>query len=192
MKRLIIAMLAIVACSTVFAADGISEEEMMKRWMEAGTPGSNHQLLGKYVGEFDVVSKMWMDPKQPPMESKGVCTHTMSYNRTLNTHFKGDMMGMPFEGEGRMGYANFSKKFWMTWTDNLSTDLYWAEGTASEDGKTVTLIGKMDEPAMLVQDKDVKYVYKFIDENKYIMESWDEVGTPNEFKAMEITYARKK
>jgi hypothetical protein len=180
--------------SRVCPGEGNSEEAAaMKAWMDAGTPGKEHADLAKQAGDWDCAVKMWMDPKAPPMESKGTdhCEMILG-GRVLRGHFTGDMMGMPFHGESMTGYSNFTKTYWSTWMDDMSTALMYTEGTASPDGKTVTMMGTMDDPAMNVKDKPYKQIFRMIDEDHHVFESWDEVGTPHEFKAMEITYTRKK
>jgi hypothetical protein len=112
--------------------------------------------------------------------------------RVCQSDFHGNMMGKSFEGQAMMGYDKTKKKYWMTWVDNMSTTITSAWGTASADGKTITMLGKMDDPMSGKLDKDVRWVFKFVDENTHVMESWDEAGTPNEFKVMEISYTRAK
>jgi hypothetical protein len=196
MKKLNLLVLAALVCVSSFAfaqEGGMSEDAMMKAWIDAGTPGPQHAALAKHVGEWDCVVKMWMDPKQPPMESKGTETVEMMFGGRIQVgHFLGDFMGTPFHGQSMTGYSNFAKVYWSTWIDDMSTALMYSEGTASEDGKTITMMGTMDEPSMNVHDKPVKQIMKLIDDDHFVFESWDEVGTPNEFKAMEISYTRKK
>ena len=73
----------------------------------------------------------------------------------------------------------------------MSTSMMYMEGTSTDGGKTIVFNTTMDEPVMGVKDKPVRFISKWVDENTRVLESWDEVGTPNEFKAMEITYTRK-
>lgn len=194
MTRKMLVMLAVMCCAAIaFAADGPTEEQMMKAWMEAGNPGPQHAALAKQTGTWEAVVKMWMDPAQPPMESKGTETVEMVLGgRVQMGHFTSDFMGSPFHGISINGYSNFTKSYWSAWMDDMSTAMMYSEGKASEDGKTITYLGTMDEPAMNVIDKPVKQVVKLVDDDHFIMESWDEIGTPHEFKAMEITYTRKK
>lgn len=191
-KFKLIVLAALCCCFNLsYATDGVSEADMMKAWMDAGTPGAEHAALAKYVGDWDCAVKMWMDPTQPPMESKGTQKVEMILGGRIQLgHFTGDFMGTPFHGQSMTGYSNFGKHYWTTWIDDMSTALMYSEGKAAADGK-IELLGTMDEPAMNVQDKPVKQVIKMIDDDHYIFESWDEVGTPHEFKAMEITYTRK-
>ena len=50
------------------SAEGAAEMEAM---MKAGTPGEPHKKLARMVGDWTYSTKAWMDPSQPPVESKG-------------------------------------------------------------------------------------------------------------------------
>ena len=167
-------------------------QKMMEVWNMVKTPGPEHAKLAKLVGNWDFTSKFWMDPKQPPMEEKGSSTEKMILGgRVLMGEATGQMMGAPFNGFGLMGYDNFRKTYWASWSDDMFTGIIVSEGTASADGKVITLLGKMDQPTMNVKDKAVKWVYTFADDNNFKMEGFEGVGTPHEYKSMEITYKRK-
>ncbi|MBL0063137.1 MAG: DUF1579 domain-containing protein [bacterium] len=197
MKKFNLLVLAGVMCcfAVGFAAEGgaPSMEEIMKACTEAAKVGPEHMALAKYVGAWDCAVKMWMDPTQPPMESKGseVCEMAMG-GRMLVGNFTGDMMGQPFHGQSQMGYSNFPKKYWATWMDDGSTGLMYCEGTASADGKTITMMGTYDDPMSNTQDKPWKQVITLVDDDHHMFAAYDKVGTPAEYKSMEITYTRKK
>ncbi len=195
MKKFALASMVLVCLiGSAFAAEGTqpSEEEMMKRWMEVASPKAEHEMLGKLAGDWNCSMKFWMGPGAPMQEGKGACTHSVvNGGRAVSSLFTGEMMGMPYEGHGMDGFDNFNKVYWATWTDNMTTGMMYMEGTSTDGGKTVVFNTTMDEPVMGVKDKPVRMVSKWVDENTHVLESWDEVGTPNEFKAMEITYSRK-
>lgn len=197
MRRINLFVLVALACffNIAFAQEGgmPSQEDIMKACIAAGTPGPEHAAMAKHVGTWDCAVKMWMAPDQPPMESKGteVCEMAMG-GRMVVGHYTGDMMGQPFHGQSQMGYSNFAKKYWVTWTDDMSTGMMYAEGTASEDGKSITLLGTYDDPMTNTMDKPWKQIMRFTSDDQYSFEAYDQVGTPNEFKTMEITYTRKK
>ncbi len=197
MKKLNLLVLAGVMCcfGAGFAAEGgaPSMEEIMKACADAAKVGPEHLAIAKSAGDWDCVVKMWMDPTQPPMESKGSETCKMEMGgRMCVCNFTGDMMGTPFHGQSQMGYSNFAKKYWVTWTDDMSTGMMYAEGTASPDGKTITLLGTYDDPMSNTQDKPWKQVMTAVDDDHYLFSAYEKVGTPEEYKSMEIAYTRKK
>jgi hypothetical protein len=186
--RIFVAVLALVSCS-LFAADappGMTPE-MMKKF----EPGKEHAELKKLEGSYDVDVKMWMDPSQPPMQSKGSAEFKMVMNgRFLRQDYKGDMMGQPFTGIGHDGYDNVLKKYVSTWMDDFSTGIMYMQGESKDGGKTIEVSGEQGCP---MTDKPIKMrtVHKKIDDNKFVFEMYNTVDG-KETKGMELTYTRKK
>jgi len=169
----------------------LSEEEMTKRWMEAATPGAPHKMLDVFVGDWEVTSKWWMDPAEPPMESKGTVTKKMILDgRFLQEDFSGEMMGMPFKGTGMTGYDNLKKQYNSFWVDSTTTAMIYSLGTASKDGKTLTFNTKMDDCMTGEKDKPVRFVIKVEGKDKHIFEFYETSGG-KEKKSGEMTYTRK-
>lgn len=171
-----------------------SQEEMMKRWQEAMTPGEPHKMLKESVGTWDAEVKAWMNgPNGEPSVSKATSEQKMVLGgRYLQQDVTGDMMGQPFAGTGFTGYDNFKKKYVSFWIDNMGTGMSTMEGAMDKDGKAVTMWGKMDEPMTGEKDKKVKYVTRFVDKDTQVFEVYD-VKTYGETKpTMQITYKRRK
>jgi hypothetical protein len=123
--------------------DGAS---MMDAYKELAVPGAPHKMLAGRTGKWRVASKHWMDVDKPPMESEGTCERKMVLGgRYLQEEFSGDMMGSPFTGLGFTAYDNHNRKYVSTWMDSMSTGIYVFEGTASADGKTITMDGHFDD-----------------------------------------------
>jgi hypothetical protein len=170
----------------------MSEKEMMDAWMKAAAVGPQHELLATHVGTWNAALKMTMDPTQPAQEFTGTAKYTMIMGgRFLQEEFESSMGGMPFNGLGTTGFDNLTGKFWLTWIDNAATGILWANGSLSEDGKVLTLNGKVNKAYPPELGADMKCVYRLISPDKFIFETYDKVGTPQEFRSMEITYTRK-
>jgi hypothetical protein len=171
-----------------------SEEEMMKRWQESMTPGVQHKMLEESVGTWDAEVKMWMNgPVGEPLVSKGTSESKMVLGgRYLQQDFTGEMMGQPFVGTGFTGYDNFKKKYVSFWIDNMSTGMSIMDGVLDKGGKSVTMWGKMDEPATGQKNKKVKYVTRFVDKDTQVFETYDVTSFGDKKPIMEITYKRRK
>lgn len=168
-------------------------QEMTKRWMEAATPGEGHKYLEQLVGKWDIVMRAWMEPGKPPMESKGTCdAKWMLEGRFVSVEMASQIMGMPYKSMNLIGFDNYKKRYVFSYVDNMSTGIYTAEGKLDLSKQVLTSFGKMDDVALDEHDKTVKYVMRIVSKDKYIFEIYDEVGSANEFKAMEITYTRSK
>ncbi|MEW6512041.1 MAG: DUF1579 domain-containing protein [Bacteroidota bacterium] len=175
------------------AAQKAAMDEMMKTMMKLALPGEPHKKLADLAGAWDATVTMTMGPGAAPSTSKGsVVQKAVLGGRFLASEMKGEMMGMPMEGVGYMGYDNYNKKYTMFWVDNMGTAMATAEGSADQSGKVITLYGKMDEPTTGEHDKNVKYVYRLQDKDKYTFEIHDlAIGEPNT-KVIEVVYTRKK
>ena len=179
----------------VFAQQPQSEEEkeMMKKWMEYATPGENHKYLEYFVGKWEIISKIRMQPGTEPQVSKGENESKMILGgRYLKSYLKGSMMGMPFEGVALTGYDNFKKKFVTIWFDSMGTGFYETSGTLDKTSKTRTETGLWDD-FMTGGKSKVKWETKIIDDNKYQFDMYGpDPKTGKEFKSGEIIYTRKK
>jgi hypothetical protein len=171
----------------------MSEQEMMDAWTKTAATTKEHELLGKHVGQWDVVIRHWMNPAEPPSESTGTATLRMILGgRVLVEEFKSDMMGMPFEGHGMMGFDTFRGRWWQTWNDNMGTGIYKGDGPAGSDAKVVTMTGKTDRAAMNQKDVEMKGVYRFISDNEHVFETYDKGPDGKDIRTMEIRYTRHK
>lgn len=171
--------------------DGMAE--MMKRWQEVCTPNEHHQKLAQFIGEWKTETRMWMQPGAEPTVSEGTAKfHWLSEGRWLAQDLDSEMMGMPYHGFGITGYDNFKKKYVGSWVDSMSTALITMEGNLDHSGKTMLMYGLMDEPMTGEHDKTVKYVTRWVSDDKFVFEIHDmSIGETNT-KVMEVTYTRKK
>lgn len=175
------------------AMDPAKMAEMMAKWQKTTVPGEHHKLLGAFVGEWDTVTKIWMQgPGAPPMESTGSSSNTLVFGgRYLRQQVTGTMMGQPFEGIGFTGYDNYKNMYVFSWIENQSTMLLTGKGMADPSGKTLTFYGEMDEPMLDVSGRTVKYVTRIINEDKHIFQIVD-LHAGEDYKVIEIVYTRKR
>jgi hypothetical protein len=179
------------------------ELERLKMWQELTSPGENHKLMEQFVGQWNLALRMWTgDPGTPPVESKGSSEAKSIFSgRYVVENLKSELMmpdpitGQPkpmqFEGIGTLGYDNYKNLYVYTWIDNGGTAILTAKGTCDPAGKVLTLYGEMDEPVLGIQGRMVKYVTRFIDQDKHVFEMYDLLGG-EERQMMEMTYTRKK
>ena len=162
----------------------------MEVYKKLAIPSAPHKLLAKMAGSWITKSKGWMDPSEPPMESEGTCEQKMILgDRYLYQEFSGDMMGTPFKGIGMVGYDNHTKKYVSTWMDDMSTGIYYFEGTASKDGKTITQTCDYDDPVQ--GPMTWRAVSRYVDDDHMEFEMYGIDESGNENKMMEMTYTRK-
>lgn len=173
---------------SAFSQDMSSED--MQKWMAYMTPGPMHQQLALGAGTWNMKNTMWMAPGTEPMVSTGTSVNTMILGgRYLQGNVSASMMGMPFEGISLTGYDNASQKFMNTWVDNMGTGMMYATGTASADGKSVTLNGTMVDP-LTGKMCNIREVMYFNADGSMTMEMYGPDANGNEFKTMVVEYTR--
>ena len=185
-----------VISSMAFAKDAPNRKHhedpkaIMEAYKKLAIPGEPHHLFATLVGSWATVTKEWMDPNQPPIESKGAEEIRMLLGgRFLQGDYSGEMMGQPYNGLGISGYDNLRKRYVSLWLDSMSTGFFIMEGTASADGKTITLTGQHPEPGG--GSMTHRAIWKIIDENNQTFEMYGAHHGGKEMKMMEITYTRK-
>ena len=165
----------------------------MEAWMALAKPGKEHAAMKRMAGEYDVDVEMVMQPGAPPMKSKGKQKSTMIMGgRYMHADYTGEAMGMPFHGASLTGYDNAKKKHFSAWIDDMGTGIMLAEGTASPDGKVITLHGEYDDP-MTKQKHKYRWVTTFTSDDQYTFDWFDaDKDGKNEYRMLHNTYTRVK
>jgi len=125
----------------------MSEQEMMARMQELGSPGPHHKELMQQAGQWAVHYKFRMSPNAPWMETTGTSSSKpVLGGRYLMEEHRFDMMGMPMEGWLFIGYDNESGEYISLWMDTSST--WWSEsrGTEAADG-SIQMTGTIKDAA---------------------------------------------
>lgn len=172
--------------------------EAMKRMEAYGALNENHAYLKQFEGEWDCAFKWWMVEGTPAIESKFTASAKMALDgRFLIEKVQGNMLmaeGMPptpFTGMSILGYDNEKKQFTSAWMDNMMTGTMQHTGSASQGGKVFTFEGDNYCP-MNGKICQFKSVCTLVDANTRKFEMWGPGLDGKVFKAMEMTYTRKK
>jgi hypothetical protein len=179
----------------VFAKDKkpsqMDTQAMMDTYKQLATPGEPHKLLASLAGSWTTTTKEWMEPGKPPTESTGSAEMKMLLDgRFLQQDYNSVMMGQPYSGIGLSAYDNLRKRYVSTWIDSMGTGIFVMEGTASADGKTITLRGQHNEPGGGVMTH--RAIWKIADNHNQTFEMYGTHKHGKEMKMMEITYTRKQ
>ena len=169
----------------------MDQQSMMELYKQLATPGEPHKLFASLAGSWTTTTKEWMEPGKPPTESTGSAEMKMLLDgRFLYQEFNSQMMGQPFSGIGIDGFDNLRKRYVTAWFDTMGTGIFLMEGTASADGKTITLKGQHNEPGG--GQMTHRAIWKIVDSNS---QTFDMFGTHHggkEMKMLEIAYSRKQ
>lgn len=190
-----IGLCLVLAASVAMAKDKKHEKQMdpqatMEMYQKLATPGEPHKLFATLAGSWTTTTKEWMEPGKPPTESTGTAEMKMLLDgRFLYQEYNSQMMGQPFSGVGIDGYDNMTKKYVTAWIDTMGTGIFFMEGTASTDGKTITLKGQHPEPG----GGQMKHraIWKILDNNSQTFEMYGTHHGQKEMKFLEIVYTRK-
>ena len=165
-------------------------QTMMEMYQKLATPGEPHKLFATLAGSWTTTTKEWMEPGKPPTESTGTADMKMLLDgRFLYQEFTSQMMGQPFSGIGIDGYDNLRKRYVTAWIDTMGTGIFMMEGTASADGKTITLKGQHAE--LGGGQMTHRAIWKIVDSNTQTFDMYGTHHRGKEMKMMEITYTRK-
>ena len=163
----------------------------MKAWQAYATPGDAHKMMAAEVGSWTNEMTFWHGPDEQPMKAISTSEVRMLLGgRYQEMLYKGDMMGMPFEGRSTLAFDNTTKEYTSTWIDNMGTGMMVMKGKMEPGAKSMELTGDMVDP---VRGRAVKCreVYTIVDDNTRKMEMFDN-KSGKEFKSMEIVMKRKK
>jgi Protein of unknown function (DUF1579) len=171
-------------------AKEMDPQAMMEVWKKLSMPGEPHKLFASLAGSWTTTTKEWMEPGKPPSESSGTAEMKMLLDgRFLYQEYNAQMMGQPFSGVGIAAYENMTKKYVTAWIDSMGTGIFMMEGTASADGKTITLKGSHPEPGGGKMTH--RAVWKIVDNNTQTFDMYGAHHGGKEMKVLEITYTRK-
>jgi hypothetical protein len=163
----------------------------MKAYMEYSTPGEVHKMMASWAGKWDADVTSWMEPGKPEQKSKGSVDRKMILGgRYMMSMHTGNMGGMPFEGHEMLAYDNAKKMFLSSWMDNMGTGIMNSEGKWDDATKSVTMKGKMLDPATQ-KDCEVREVFTVVDDKHQNFEMYVTSPGQKEFKCMEAHYTKK-
>lgn len=168
----------------------MDKQTMMEAYKKLATPGEPHKRFSSLAGSWTTQVKEWREPGTAPTESTGSAEMRMLLGgRFLQQEFTGEIMGQSFSGIGIDAYDNLRKKYITVWMDTMGTGIFIMEGTASPDGKTITLKGQHAEPGGGTMTH--RGVWKLVDKNTQTFEMYGTHQGATEMKVLEITYTRK-
>lgn len=194
--QLTLMSLCIMLAASVAMAKGKKTEKsmdpqaMMEVYTKLAVPGEQHKQLASLAGSWTTKTKEWMEPNKPPVESTGSAEMKILLDgRFLQQELTGQMMGQPFSGIEITAYDNLLKRYVTSWMSTMGTGIFTMEGTASTDGKTITLKGQHAEPGGGYMKH--RAVWKIVDSNTQTFDMYGAHPGEKEWKMMEMTYTRK-
>ncbi len=178
----------------------VDSEDAHQQWKKYNTPSEPHMKLKRYVGEWDVVMRLWMDGCGEPMISHGEMDSELIFGgRFVKTdvramtkiEYQGEVFNVPFKGLGITGYDIQRKKYVAIWIDNFNNSISFMQGQHDKSGKIFSFFGKHDDWMDGVFDKPYKCVDRFETDDKYISEMYDLTASSGDGRFLELVMTRK-
>ncbi|MFO7733472.1 MAG: DUF1579 domain-containing protein [Candidatus Aminicenantes bacterium] len=169
------------------------EKKMMEQMMKYGTPGENHELLERYVGDWEVDIKSWPAPGTEPVMSQGTMKNELIFGgRYLKSHLEGEMSGMKVAGLEIIGYDLFRNAYTTFWIDSWSTSFVTTSGRLDASRQLLTESGEWPDPMTDGKTmQKIKNVTTFLGDGKYKFEMFMVMPDGQEAKGMELLCTRK-
>ena len=128
--------------------DDYQVTEEMQAYAEAGTPGQYHKYLDPLVGQWDGQFKIYMEPGQEPMLSRGTVTREWILDgRFLQETVEATSDWGTFSGLGFYGYDNVDQQYEIVWMDSMSTGIYSETGAYDAEKKLLKTQGSSRDPS---------------------------------------------
>lgn len=154
------------------------------------TPGPNHHLLERFIGSWSTETVLMMGGKRTPA-AQGKAEYTWLFpGRWIKGDWDMPIMGMSFKGVSIMGYDNFKMSYVATSVTTMDTAMNSSEGDLDPSGKALILYGTVDEYLTGEHDKMSKTVFRFVNDDKMIMEVHDFAIGENHTQVVEVTFTR--
>ena len=101
-------------------------------------PVKEHELLQKFVGEWESEGEAFMAPGQPPTKLKGVESSRLIGGFWFVAQIKSTVPDFPYEQILTIGYDPAKKKYIGTVIDSMTSHIWQFEGTFDATGNILT------------------------------------------------------
>jgi Protein of unknown function (DUF1579) len=180
----------VTSASSNEEASAVDPDIANAKMVEYMTPGAQHEWLAGYAGDWREEISFWSSEKADPIINEGKCVIEMIMGgRYLMSTHRGEFSGMPFEGQGTIGYDNITKTFTSTWIDNFGTGTMVSKGILDPKIMNLVLRGDQMEP---VSGKTVKMreVYSKPNDNEWTLEMFTTLANGKEYLSMRIRFSK--
>lgn len=171
---------------------GSSTTDPRAAWLEYQTPGSEHALLARKLGAWDLTVTVFGAPGAKAFESRGTSRYGWILGgRTLENLVVGAPSGPAFEGRGYSGFDTRLRTYWFFWADSMGTGVMRGEGRAGADGASLQWTVESTE-VVAGGIRRTRSVERFLSVDEWIGESYavDSAGSGAEWVVTRFHYLR--
>lgn len=153
-------------------------------------PGTSHELLTSFVGDWTVDVISWGSPDANPERSsaRSSADWILGY-RYVREKYKSLAIGPRYEGLGFLGYDAGARVYTSVWMDSLNTSIATAKGIYNPETATFALRGEVYDP-LLGRPKETRTLIQILSQDSYKVTMLDRTARGKDFKSLELTYTR--
>ncbi len=189
MKKLVIAgyLVALLSGATL-----INAGEDKPKMPEMPPPAKEHELLNKFVGEWETEFECYFEPGKPATKGKGTESARILGGFWVVADGKGELPGMgSMNSVLTVGYSPEKKKYVGTWIDSMSSHLWTYEGTVDASGKVLTFECEGPCPTQPGKLSKFREVTEFKSKDHRVFTSSIQGDDGKWNKMVTVTYKRK-
>jgi hypothetical protein len=149
---------ALVCIATIVAASFSARAQAPAQLPQ---PSKEHELLKKFVGQWESTAEAVAGPNMPAMTCKGRTSAKMLGGFWVVLENETDMMGTKINALQTIGYDPAKKKYVATWIDSMFNHKWDYAGTLDAAGKKLTF--EAEGPNFMAAGKTAKFrdTYEF-------------------------------
>lgn len=189
----LVLMCVLSACGPRNLADvlGVKPRHLTpEEWAAISKPGSHHELLSMFVGEWDVDVTSWKDATANPEHSKAHSSSDWVLGfRFVREKFRSLAMGPRYEGLGFFGYDSGANLYTSVWMDSLNTSIATSKGIFDPATVTFELTGDIYDP-LAGRTKETHTFIRILSKDSYEVSMVDRTARGKDFKSLELIYRR--
>jgi|GEM_PF-6866723 len=180
-------MVSPLAAQTVAAPAAVDSHAAALR--QLALPGVNHYILDRLAGTWKITGEAWLEGfDKKSAKVTGQARHGTRFNsRFLSMDDSLNIRNAIYESAALLGYDNAHKHYIMSRASSQSTALVHYTGTADSSSKRLTL---ESSPADSLAGTYARITIRFINGNKFVVETWDIYPNGTALKQRELIYTR--
>lgn len=165
-------------------------QQMMEKARRYTQPGPHHEHLKRFLGTWKTETRIFMGGSGSAAEAGTAEFSWLMEGRWLKGSASGTMMKRATESFLLIGYDNFKMSYVVTTVSSMDTAMLRSEGDFTQDENTLLTYGTLDEYLTGEHDKMVKYIWRFLGKDEFVLEVHDLAIGETNTKVVEVRHRR--
>ncbi len=188
-------LVSCIACAPRSLEDilGVKPRDITPEQFSAmSQPGAAHDILKKFVGEWNIEVISRSSPDANPERSSAYSSSqwVLGY-RYVREKYKSLESGPRYEGLGFLGYDAGARVYSTVWMDSLNTSIATSKGVFNPETATFAMKGEVYDP-LLGRLKETRTLIQILSQDSYKITMVDRTARGNDFISLELTYNRRR